>query len=169
MDCSWGRIALVTTTATMRHSSGFAGQFFLHLRFQNWTRIMVRSRLFCKEKNYNSQRCHSGRFRITQTAISPSQIGLSQSRGHAAIAIAQRSSSNGSHHKVNRFWNRYVRASCDREHQTPSTREIPAPTPKDVGSDWLEFEDWSFFWVLDVGIWSLNTTHLHIMMRRFVP
>src|SRR5438477_7100175 len=80
-------------------------------------------------------------------------IGISGRRGNAAIAIAPRSSSNGSHHKVNRFWNRYVRASCDREHQTPSTREIPAPTPKDVGSDWLEFEDWSFFgfWMLGFG------------------
>src|SRR2546427_6775578 len=95
---------------------------------------MVRSRLFCKEKTViprnatAGDKCHSGRFRITQTAISP-YIGISGSRGHAAIAIAQRSSSNGSHHKVNRFWNRYVRASCDREHQTPSTGEIPAPTP----------------------------------------
>ena len=150
----------MTTTATTRHSSGFAGQFFLHLRFQNWARIVAGVDHFVK-KNCNSQRCHSGRFRITQTAISPSQIGLSQSRGHAAIAIAQRSSSNGSHHKVNRFWNRYVRASCDREHQTPSTREIPAPTPKDVGSDWLEFEDWSLFCVLDTGIWSL-TQHIYI-------
>jgi len=29
----------------------------------------------------------AGRFRITQTAISPSHIGISQSRGHAATAL----------------------------------------------------------------------------------
>src|SRR2546430_5585056 len=107
---------------------------------------MVRSRLFCKEKTViprnatAGDKCHSGRFRITQTAISP-YIGISGSRGHAAIAIAQRSSGNGPHHKVNRFRNRYVRASCDRKHQTPEKFQAP----KDVGSDWLEFEDWSFF------------------------
>src|SRR2546430_1581463 len=124
---------------------------------------MVRSRLFCKEKTViprnatAGDKCHSGRFRITQTAISP-YIGISGSRGHAAIAIAQRSSGNGSHHKVNRFRNRYVRASCDRKHQTPSPKhqapeKFQAPTPKDVGSDWLEFEDWSFFgfWMLGFG------------------
>ena len=113
---------------------------------------------FVKKKDCNSQRYHSGRFRITQTAISP-YIGISGSGGHAAIAIAQRSSSNGSHHKVNRFWNRYVRASCDRKHQAPE--KFQAPTAKDVGSDWLEFEDWSFFgfWRLGFGAYHNTSTY----------
>src|SRR2546430_9031650 len=129
---------------------------------------MVRSRLFCKEKTViprnatAGDKCHSGRFRITQTAISP-YIGISGSRGHAAIAIAQRSSSNGSHHKVNRFWNRYVRASCDRKHQTPSTkhqRNSKLQPPK----TW-EVIGWSLkigaSLGLEVGIWSL-TQHIYI-------
>ena len=60
---------------------------FLHLRFQNWARIVVRFRLFCKAKTVISIDTHTGRFRITQTAISPSHIGISQSREHAAIAL----------------------------------------------------------------------------------
>ena len=98
-------------------------------------------------------------------------IGISGRRGHAAIAIAQRSSSNGSHHKVNRFWNRYVRASCDRKHQTPSTkhqRNSKLQAPK----TW-EAIGWSLKIGASLGFrcWDLelNTTHLHIMMRRFVP
>jgi len=98
-------------------------------------------------------------------------IGISGRRGHAAIAIAQRSSSNGSHHKVNRFWNRYVRASCDRKHQTPSTkhqRNSKLQPPK----TW-EVIGWSLKIGASLGFggWDLEltTTHLHIMMRRFVP
>src|SRR5438445_11545527 len=72
---------------------------------------------------------------------------------------------NGSHHKVNRFWNRYVRASCDRKHQTPSTKHQrnsklqPPKTWEVIG------------WSLKIGaslVLELNKTHLHIMMRRIV-
>src|SRR5438552_16156107 len=92
-------------------------------------------------------------------------IGISGRRGHAAIAIAQRSSSNGSHHKENRFWNRYVRASCDRKHQTPSTKH-QRNSKLQPPNTWAAID-----WSLKIGaslVLALNTTHLHIMMRRFV-
>src|SRR5438046_178076 len=71
------RIALVTTTATTMHSRGFAGQFFLHLRFQNWTRIMVRSRLFCKEKTVILRDATAGDFELRK----PLFLLISEFRG----------------------------------------------------------------------------------------
>ena len=156
MDCSWGRIALVTTTATTRHSSGFAGQFFLHLRFQNWTRIVVRSRLFCKGKTVILRDATAGDFELRKPLFLP----VSEFRGAVGMLRLHREArGNGSHHKVNRFRNRYVRASCDRKHQAPE--KFQAPTAKDVGSDWLEFEDWSFFgfWRLGFGAYHNTSTY----------
>src|SRR5439155_25967252 len=76
-DCSGGRIVLVATTATTRHSSGFAGQFFLHLRFQNWARILVRSRLFCKEKTVIFRDATAGDFELRKPLFLP----ISEFRG----------------------------------------------------------------------------------------
>src|SRR6266513_869870 len=56
-----------------------------------------------------------------------------------------------------RFWNRYVRASCDRKHETPSTREIPNSKPPKT---WKVI-GWSLKIGACVGIWSL-TQHIYI-------
>src|SRR5438132_4972402 len=131
---------------------------------------MVRSRLFCKEKTVIPRNATAGDFELRKRLF----LLISEFRGAVGmlrLRLPQRSSSNGSHHKVNRFWNRYVRASCDRKHQTPSTkhqRNSKLQPPK----TW-EVIGWSLKIGASLGFrcWDLelNTTHLHIMMRRFVP